>query len=70
MVREHVSHFDHWCLASDIDNFEKLHDLIILEQFKNIVPDYMATYINEKMPHGAIKAAVLADNYILTHKTD
>lgn len=33
------------------------------------MPDYIATYINEKMPHDAVEAAVLADDYILTHKT-
>nr|XP_055071458.1 uncharacterized protein LOC129451930 [Misgurnus anguillicaudatus] len=69
VVRELVSHFDRWCTASDVDNFESLRDLIILEQFKNIVPDYIATYINEKKPNDAVEAAVLADDYILTHKT-
>ncbi|RXN38034.1 Retrovirus-related Pol poly from transposon [Labeo rohita] len=50
------------------DDFEKLRDLIILEQFKNIVPEYIATYINEKKPRDAMEAAVLADDYVLTHK--
>ncbi len=48
MVRDLVSYFDRWCVASAVDDFEKLRDLIILEQFKNIVPEYIATYINEK----------------------
>lgn len=69
VVRELVSHFDRWYIASNVDNFERLRDLIILEQFKNIVPDYIAIYINEKKPHDAVEAAVLADDYILTHKT-
>ncbi len=55
-------------VASAVDDFEKLRDLIILEQFKNIVPDYIATYINEKKPKDAMEAAVLADDYVLTHK--
>jgi len=30
VVRELVSHFDRWCIASDVDNFEKLRNLVIL----------------------------------------
>ncbi len=68
VVRDLVSYFDRWCVASAVDDFEKLRDLVILEQFKNIVPDYIATYINEKKPKDAMEAAVLADEYVLTHK--
>ncbi len=52
-----------------------LFDLIILEQFKNIVPEHIATYINERKPKDcqetsfkATEAAVLADDYMLTCK--
>ncbi len=48
VVRDLVSYFDRWCVASAVDNFEKLRDLVILEQFKNIVPDYIATYIMKR----------------------
>nr|XP_055062771.1 uncharacterized protein LOC129445823 [Misgurnus anguillicaudatus]XP_055062772.1 uncharacterized protein LOC129445823 [Misgurnus anguillicaudatus] len=68
VVRDLVSYFDRWCVASAVDDFEKLRDLVILEQFKNIVPDDIATYINEKKPRDAMEAAVLADDYVLTHR--
>lgn len=32
------------------------------------MPEYIATYINEKKPKDATEAAVLADDYVLTHK--
>ncbi|XP_013856451.1 uncharacterized protein LOC106512364 [Austrofundulus limnaeus] len=41
---------------------------MVLEQFKNVIPDRVATYINEHKVKSAAKAAVLADEYILTHK--
>jgi len=44
--RKLVLHFDGWCIAFDVDNFEKLRDLIISERFKNIVPKNIAIYIH------------------------
>jgi len=40
----------------------------VLEQLKNIVPDDIATYINEKKPKDAMEVAVLADNYVVMHR--
>lgn len=42
-----VSHFNRWCSSSGVKTFDKLCDLVILEQFKQSVPGYIATYINE-----------------------
>ncbi len=36
------THFDRWCGAAEVDSQEELHDLIILEQFKN-------TSVNESL---------------------
>lgn len=47
--------------------YEELCDPIVLEQFKNSVPDHIATYINESKVKTASAAAVLADEYVLTH---
>lgn len=48
--RELTAHFDRWCAASNVSTLEELRDLILLEQFKNIVTDSIATYINENKP--------------------
>lgn len=45
-----------------------MRELIVLKQFKNIVPERLATFINEHKIKTAAEAAVLADEYVLTHK--
>ena len=61
-------HFNRWCTASEVDNFESLCDLILLEQFKTAVPQQIATYIGEKEVKTVAEAAALADDYTLMHK--
>ncbi len=41
---------------------------MVLEQFKNIIPERIATYINEQKVKTAAEAAVLADEFVLIHK--
>lgn len=60
-------HFDNWCSAAGVDSFESLHELIILEQFKNSVPECIATYIGERGVKSVGEAAALADDYFLIH---
>ncbi|XP_024908484.1 uncharacterized protein LOC103397242 [Cynoglossus semilaevis] len=68
-VREMVLQFNRWCSASEVVTFQQLCDLVTLEQFKNCVPDSVATYLNERKVKTPHEAAVLADEYILTHKS-
>ena len=67
-ARDLVLHFNRWCTASEVDNFESLCDLILLEQFKTAVPQQIATYVGEKEVKTVAEAAALADDYTLTHK--
>lgn len=48
--------------------FEALCDLVGLEQFRNILPDCIATYINKKNLATASAAAMLADEFVVLHK--
>lgn len=66
--REKEVLFDRWCQSQHVDGFEKLRDLVLLEEFKNCLPDKIATYINERKVSTVSDAAVLADEYVLTHK--
>lgn len=68
-VRDLTSAFNRWCTASEVSTFEGLSNLIVLEQFKNSVSDQVATYINERKVKSPSDAAVLADEYRLTHKS-
>ena len=67
-VRDMVLQFNRWCSASEVGTFEQLCDLVALEQFKNCVPENVATYLNEQKVKTPQEAVVLADEYILTHK--
>lgn len=69
-VRDLTAHFGRWCTASEVDTFEKLCDLVILEQFKNSVPTNVATYITEHKVSSPGQAAVLADEYVLIHRNN
>ena len=62
--------FDRWCSAAEVDSHEDLRDLIILEQFKNSVPERITTYISEWKVKTAAEAASLADDYVLAHGGD
>lgn len=62
------AHFHCWCTALKVDTFEKLADLVVLEQFKNSVPEVIANYVNDHKVTNATDAAALADDYVLTHK--
>ena len=47
-ARDLTTNFNRWCNASEVETFEDLCDLMILEQFKNSVPPHVATYISEQ----------------------
>lgn len=67
-VNELTTHFKRWCSAAGVSTFEKLSDLIILEQFKYALPGQVVTYLNEREPDSVVKAAQLADDFALTHQ--
>ena len=61
--------FDRWCTSKDIaGNYEKLRQLILIEEFKKCLPSEVKTYIDEKKVETLNQAAVMVDDYILTHK--
>jgi len=66
-ARDLSTQFDRWCTAAEIESYDDLRDLMILEQFKNSVPGRIATYINERKVKTAAEAAALADDYLLIH---
>ena len=68
VARELASLFNRWLTAEGVVEFDGLRNLVMLEQFKNIVPERIVTYLNEHKVKTAAKAAVLADGYGLTHK--
>ena len=68
LVRGLTTHFNRWLLASEVNEMEDLKELVLLEHFKDILLDPVTTYLNEHQVRKVREAAVLADEYSLTHK--
>ena len=59
--------FDRWCHSKKVNkHFEKLRQLILIEEFKRRINFHMKTFIDEKQVEN-LQAADLADEYFLTH---
>lgn len=67
-VRDLTTHFYCWCASENVSTFDGLCELIIMEQFKNVAPECVSTYLNETGPATALKAAELVDEFLLTHR--
>ena len=62
--------FDRWCHSKKVNKcFEKLWQLILIEEFKRRIPFHMKTFIDEKQvkKKKIQQDADLADEYFLTH---
>ena len=66
--RNQEDHFDQWLRSKNINNFDNLRNLMLIEQFKNCLHPELKTHIDEKEVKNLNEAAVLADSYTLTHK--
>jgi len=69
-VRSKENLFDCWCSSKDVNQeFTKLHQLMLLEEFKNCLPSDLATHLDERKADDLHQAAIWADDYALTHKS-
>ena len=61
--------FDRWCCSKKIDqNYDKLRQLVLVEEFKRCIQSDVKTFLCEKQVETLEEAARLADDYYLTHK--
>ena len=61
--------FDRWCCSKIIDqNYDKLRQLMLVEEFKRCIQSDVKTFLDEKQVETLEEAARLADDYYLTHK--
>lgn len=67
-AREKRTLFEKWCLSNRITTFEQLQELILLEEFKSSVPENVVLHLNEQKVTSIANAAVLADEFTLTHR--
>ena len=69
-ARQKEALFNRWCASQQVgNNYEKLKQLVLLEEFKKCVPTPIKAYLKEQKVDDLQKAAILADDYKLTHKS-
>ena len=61
--------FDKWIKVAEVETFEQLRNLILLEEFKRKIPNNVMLHIEDKHETDLVKAARLADVYSLVHKS-
>ena len=67
--REKTELFDRWLASKNVNkNFDKLGELILLEEFKQGIHVDIRTHIDHKSADSLSEAATMADNYALTSK--
>ena len=49
-------------------NYTRLRELLLIEEFKNCLPNEVKIYLDENKVEILYRAATLADNYTLTHQ--
>ncbi|KAF7649413.1 hypothetical protein LDENG_00141590 [Lucifuga dentata] len=68
ILKDLMAHFSHWRTSLDICTVEDLSELIVLEQFKNLIPENTAIHISDQKVKTVSEAAALVDKYVLMHK--
>lgn len=67
-AREKGILFDRWCTACKADDVPSVRELILLEEFKNCLPERTAIYLGEQKIASVQQAAIFADEFTLLHK--
>ena len=65
-AQERAQLFDRWCASEKVNSYEKLRELIFIEEFKNCLGTDIRTLVNDQKADKLMEAARLADNYSLT----
>ncbi len=63
--------FQKWCVANKVSDFAQLLLLLLLllDDFKSCLQDNVVCHLNKQKVSSLFEAAVLADEFNLTHKT-
>ena len=69
-AREKEAQCDHWYTAKEVArDFDKLCQLILLEELKGCLPPRVKTCLDERKVENLHQEAVMMDHYSLTHKS-
>ena len=61
--------FDEWCRSKEVDDFGKLRELVLVEEFKQCVSREIKVFLEESNTDVLEEAAKKADEYALSHKS-
>ena len=68
-AREKENLVNRWCHSKEIgQDFKKLKQMVLLEEFKDKVRPDIRSHLDEQKVEELEKAAIMADDYALTHK--
>ena len=68
-MREKENLFNRWCHSKEVgQDFKKLKQMVLLKEFKDKVRPDIRSYLDEQKVGELEKAAIMADDYALTHK--
>ena len=68
-ARKKENLFNRWCHSKEIgQDFKKLKQMVLLEEFKDKVRPDIRSHLDEQKVEELEKAAIMADDYALTHK--
>ncbi|XP_072101909.1 uncharacterized protein [Mobula birostris] len=68
-AREMQMYCERWCASKGVNgDYDRLLQLILIEQFKGCVPECMRPYLDGKEADSLAATAKLVDEYALTHK--
>ena len=68
-AREKENLFNRWCHSKEKgQDFKKLKQMVLLEEFKDKVRPDIRSHLDEQKVEELEKAAIMADDYALTHK--
>ena len=63
-------YFVRWCNSREVGtDFEKLRQVILIEEFIRCVRDDIKTYLDEQKVENLAKSSAYADDYVLTHRS-
>ncbi|XP_066983831.1 uncharacterized protein [Macrobrachium rosenbergii] len=59
-----------WLKSKEVDNFEGLKELVLVEEFKRCVPDKLKVHLEELKIDTLQEVAIASDEYYLSHKNE
>ncbi|XP_068228003.1 uncharacterized protein [Palaemon carinicauda] len=69
-ARKKEQFFEDWLRSKEVDNFDKLKELILIEEFKRMVSKDLKIHLEELKIDSLQEIAIAADEYSLAHRLE